>query len=57
MYNAPDALIRIEDRKKGLKVILPREERFIHFHPVPTYQTILEEFFLGEKYGKNSAYL
>jgi hypothetical protein len=50
MYNAPDALIRIEDRKKGLKVILPREERFIYFYPVPTYQTILEEFFLGERY-------
>jgi hypothetical protein len=57
MYNAPDALIRIEDRKKGLKVILPREERFIYFYPVPTYQTILDEFFLGKRYGKNSTYL
>ncbi len=50
MYNAPDSLIRIEDRKKGLKVILPREERFIYFYPVPTYQTILDEFFFGERY-------
>lgn len=48
MYNAPDALIRIENRKRGLKVILPREERFIYFYPVPTYQTILDEFFLRE---------
>lgn len=57
MYTIPDKLIRIEDRKKGLKVSLPRKESFVFFYPVPTYQTILDEFFLGERYGKNGAYI
>jgi hypothetical protein len=57
MYTTPNKLIRIEDRKKGLKVSLPKKDSFIYFYPVPTYQTILDEFFLGERYGKNSAYI
>lgn len=57
MYNTPDTLVRIEDRKKGLKVSLPKKESFIYFYPVPTYQTILDEFFSGESHGKNRAYI
>lgn len=56
-YTTPDKLVRFEDRKKGLKVVLPRKDSFVHFYPVPTYQTILDEFFEGESYGKNRAYL
>ncbi len=57
MYNAPDKLVRFEGRKRGLKVLMPRKESFIYFYPVPTYQTILEEFITGESHGKNGAYL
>ncbi len=57
MYNTPDRLVRIEDRKKALKVIMPKADRFVYFYPVPTYQTILDEFFLGERYGKNDTHL
>jgi hypothetical protein len=56
MYNTPDALVRIEERKKSLKVILPRSDKFILYYPVPTYQTLIDDFFSGESsHGKNSA--
>ncbi|MEE9151226.1 MAG: hypothetical protein V3U20_05245, partial [Thermoplasmata archaeon] len=57
MYNTPDKVVRFEDRKKGLKVSLPREDTFVYFHPVPTYQTVLDEFFKGENHGKNRSYI
>jgi hypothetical protein len=57
MYNAPDKLVRIEGRKRGLKVLLPQKGSLIYFYPVPTYQTVLEEFFKGGSHGTNSAYL
>lgn len=55
MQTVPDKLVRFEGRKKGLKVVLPNKYSFIYFYPVPTYQTILDEFFKGEIYGKNCA--
>jgi hypothetical protein len=57
MYEAPDKLIRFESHGKGLKVLLPRKSSFIYYYPVPTYQTILDEFLWGEKNGKNRANL
>jgi len=57
MYDTPKKLVRMEERKKCIKVVLPKEDSFIYYYPVPTYQTILDEFFLGESYGKNSAHL
>jgi hypothetical protein len=57
MYNAPDRLVRIEERKKYLKVIAPRAGTAMHFHHVPTYQMILDEFFRGERPGANSAHV
>ncbi len=57
MYNAPDKLVRIEDMRKGLRVILPRKDAFIRFYPVPTYQMILDEFLKGETHGKDLTHL
>jgi hypothetical protein len=58
MYSAPGKIVRIEDRRKGLKVSMAKKGEFIYFFPVPTYQTILDEFFFaGESHGKNRAYL
>ena len=44
MYNTPDKLIRIEEKKKGLLVSMPKKDASIYYYPVPTYQTILEYF-------------
>jgi hypothetical protein len=57
MYNTPDKLVRIEERKKFLLVSMPRKDEFIQYYPVPTYQTLLEDFFLRNNNGKNSAYI
>jgi hypothetical protein len=57
MYNVPDRLVRIEERKKHLKVIEPRAGTAMHFHPVPTYQMVLDEFFRGKSHGANSAHI
>jgi hypothetical protein len=57
MYNTPDKLIRIEEKRKGLLVSMPKKDASIYYYPVPTYQTILDDFFSGEKYGKNGAYI
>ena len=57
MYNAPDRLIRIEERKGYLKVTAPRTGTAIHFYPVPTYQMILDEFSGGKSHGANSAHV
>lgn len=57
MYEAPDKLVRFESHGKGLKVVMPRKDSFIYYYPVPTYQTILDEFLLGEKNGENRAHL
>lgn len=57
MYNAPDRLVRIEERNRHLKVIAPRTGAAIQFYPVPTYQMLLDEFFMGDRYGANSAHV
>lgn len=58
MYNEPDKIVRFEERKKRIKVSMPKKGEFIYFYPVPTYQTILDEFFFsGESHGKNRTYL
>jgi hypothetical protein len=57
MYNTPEKLVRIEERKKYLLVGMPKKDAAIYYYPVPTYQTLIDDFFLGEDNGKNSAYI
>jgi hypothetical protein len=39
-----DSVLRIENRRRSLELSLVREERSMLYHPVPYYQTTLEEF-------------
>jgi hypothetical protein len=57
MYNTPNKLVRIEEKRKGLLVSMPAKEESIYYYPVPTYQTLLEYFYSGEINGKNRTYL
>ncbi len=47
MYNTPDKLVRIEEKKKGLLVSMPAKEESIYYYPAPTYQTLLDYFYSG----------
>ncbi len=48
MYNTPNKLVRIEEKRKGLLVSVPAKEESIYYYPVPTYQTLLEYFYSGD---------
>jgi hypothetical protein len=48
MYNIPEKLVRIEERKKYLLISMPKKDESIYYYPVPTYQTLIDDFFLRE---------
>ncbi len=44
LYDGADRVLRMENRRKSIKLSLPGEGRSMLYHPVPHYQTTLEEF-------------
>lgn len=44
LYDGADRVLRIENRKGNIRLSLPKEGRNMLYHPVPHYQTTLEEF-------------
>ena len=44
MDESVDSILRIENRRRALELSLVREGRSMLYHPVPYYQTTLEEF-------------
>ncbi|NYT11799.1 MAG: hypothetical protein GKC03_04510 [Methanomassiliicoccales archaeon] len=44
MEESADSILRIENRKRVLELSLVKEGRIMLYHPVPYYQTTLDEF-------------
>lgn len=57
LYDSSDRVVQMRTKKDGLLVRLPREDRSLLFSPVHWNQTTLDEFFRGDSYGKDGAYI
>jgi hypothetical protein len=44
LYGTADDIIRIERASRALRISLPNRQEWMLYHPVPRYQTTLEEF-------------